>query len=386
MPPAAVFVHIGAFKTGTSYLQHRLAGARPDLAAAGVLCPGERGWSDQVRGLDEVLGRGKGARLRGGTPRWDSLVSTIQAWHGHRAVLSFEFLSLARRHQVRRLVDDLAPCDVHVVLTARDLVRVVPAMWQEVLQGGQSWTWRQYVETVQSPLGHQVPPGRGFWRAQDLARIVRTWSTAVPVERIHVVTVPPAGTPPQELWLRFTAAIGIDAAVGAGSADTAAASVRANASLDPAAAELMRRVNLAVEGRLDRPAYDRVLKFFVAKQVLADRPPTARVTLSAEQVGWAQRRGSQLAAELESLGVRVTGDLADLVGAQTVAAVPAEAPAEEVLDAAVEVIEALAVRLGSATRRKPAASVDDSRGRRPPAIGSRRPSRLLRAAYERLRP
>lgn len=383
MPPADVFVHVGAFKTGTSYLQGRLGAARPALAAAGVLYPGERGWSDQVRGLNHVLGRTDGSGRRTGRKHWDDLVATIHAWDGPAAVLSFEFLSLARAPQAQRLVDDLAPSDVHIVLTARDLVRVVPAMWQEVLQGGQTWSWQQYSETVTSPWGHRVPPGRGFWRAQDLARIVGTWSSAVPVERIHVVTVPPAGATPEELWLRFATASGIDPATGLDHESAEAAPTAANTSLDPAAAELMRRVNLAVEGRMDRAAYDRVLKFFVAKQVLAARSEPGRVALSAEHVAWAQRRGARQAADLAALGVHVTGDLADLVGA----ADPVQPPDpchDEVLDAAVEVIAALAVRDATA-RRLPRAAPggDPQRTRRP--IGSARVSRLVRAAYERFR-
>lgn len=375
-------MHIGAFKTGTSYLQRRLAAARTDLAAAGILCPGERGFKDQVRGLNQLLGRTDGTGRRARHRHWDELVATIHGWDGPAAVLSFEFLSLARSRQAQRLVADLAPCDVHVILTARDLVRVVPAMWQEVLQGGQAWTWEQYCETVASTWGHAVPPGRGFWRAQDLPRIVRTWSSAVPVDRIHVVTVPPEGAPPEALWHRFAAAAGIDPAAGLDAAGSQAAAPAVNASLDPAAAELMRRVNRAVEGRMDPARYDRVLKFFVAKEVLAARAESGRMALSAEHVAWAKRRGAHLAAQLDALGVQVTGDLGDLVGAADPVR-PHDPRPDEVLDAAVEVIAALAVR--DATERRPRAALGGAppRGLRP--IGSARVSRLVRAAYERFR-
>lgn len=384
MPPADVFVHIGAFKTGTSYLQGRLAAARTDLAAAGMLCPGEDGWKDQVRGFNHVLGRTDASGRRARRTHWDNLVATIHAWDGPAAVLSFEFLSLARSGQVQRLVADLAPCTVHIVLTARDLVRVVPAMWQEVLQGGQAWTWQQYCETVISPWGHKIPPGRGFWRAQDLPRIVRTWSGAVPVDRIHIVTVARSDAPPELLWHRFAAATGIDPRTGTGRDALEMTPALANASLDPAAAELMRQVNREVEGRIDRAGYDRVLKFFVAKQVLAARTEPGRVALSAEHVAWAQRRGAQLAADLDALGVQVTGDLGDLVGAAEPVET-AEPRTEETLDAAVQVIAALAVRDATARRRSAATRTGAAPRRLGRAIGSARVSRLVRAAYERLR-
>jgi len=383
-----VYVHIGAFKTGTSFLQSRLWACRDDLSEQGVLFPGERGWSDQVRALSHVAGRLDSLGRRVPAEAWDELVRTILAWPGRTAIVSFEFLSIARSRQAQQLVADLAPAQVHVVVTARDLVRGVPAMWQEVIQGGQTWSWPQYVETVTSAVGRTVPPGRAFWRAQDLAEVVRRWSKAVPVERIHVVTVPPAGTPTEELWRRFCVATGITHSDRLCADDAAP-----NESLDPASTELMRRINLAVEGRMSRAVYDKVLKLFVAKRVLAARAGPGRVALSAEQVRWAQDRGRQLAADLGRLGVPVVGNLDDLVGSAVIA--PSRLPeAEEVLAAAIDVIQALSIRLGESRRGRPGPNDlepvtdrDRADAAEPPAttIGSRPVSRLVRTTYERFR-
>jgi len=374
-------VHIGAFKTGTSFLQHRLWAERVELAQQGVLFPGERGWGDQVRALSHVADRPDNHGAPVPAQPWDEMVQAITTWPGSTAVLSFEFLSLLRPRQAQRLVRDLEPAQVHVVLTARDLVRVIPAMWQEVLQGGQTWSWPQYCETVTSPLGRTVPPGRGFWRGQDLPAVVRRWATAVPVERIHVVTVPPAGSPPEGLWRRFATATGIEPEAAPGVATPRAP----NESLDPAATELMRRVNLAVEGRMGRAVYDRVLKFYVAKKVLAERAGPDRVTLSPADARWACARGAEMAGELARLGVNVIGDLDDLIGSADVRSSP-EPSTDDVLAAAVDVIAALAQRVGNPPRGPGPGGAD-----LPPAaplaapIGSRPVSRLVRTTYERLR-
>lgn len=385
MPPA-VFLHVGAFKTGTSFLQSRLWDRRTELVQQGVLFPGERGWSDQVRALSHVAGRLDSHGQRVPVQPWEDMVASILSWRGHRAILSFEFLSLARSKQARRLVADLAPAEVHVVLTARDLVRVVPAMWQEVLQGGQTWSWPQYAETVMSAVGRTVPPGRAFWRAQDLPDVVDRWATAVTVDRIHVVTVPPVGAPAEELWHRFCAATGIEDAARLETEDA-----RPNESLDPAATELMRRINLAVEGRMSRAVYDKVLKLFVAKRVLAARAGADRVAMSAPQVRWAQEKGRQQGAELRRRGVHVVGDLDDLVGSAVVTESPVP-EIEDVLDAAIDVIEALSLRLGERRGRGRGADVDAAgdqpvRDAVPPeaTIGSRPVSRLVRTTYERFR-
>jgi hypothetical protein len=383
----AVYVHIGAYKTGTTYLQQKLLANQNGLAAQGTRFPAWRGWGDQVRAFHHVLGRADPHARKNPAEAWRRLVDAVSEWTGERSVLSYEGLSLATEDQVRRVVADLgAGGEVHVVLTARDLVRVIPAMWQEVLQGGQSWTWPQYAETVTSRLGRTVPPGRNFWRAQDLVKVLEPWSAVVPVERIHVVAVPPIGAPPGALWERFCAALGIEPGVAP------AEPARINESLDPASAELMRRINVAVEGRLDQAVYDRVLKSIVAKDVLASRAESTRVALTDEQAAWARERGRAMATELQDRGYRIIGSPDDLVGGS-----PGEneqASPDEVIDLAAHVIEALATRLHSeitSGRRKrrgaePEGTADGQPSPEPHrTAGSRPASRLVRQAYERLK-
>ena len=61
-----VYLHVGTFKTGTSYLQSVLAHSKEQLSDDGVLWPG-RAWADQVaatKGLVEQSpwqGRGMGS-------------------------------------------------------------------------------------------------------------------------------------------------------------------------------------------------------------------------------------------------------------------------------------------------------------------------------------
>jgi hypothetical protein len=55
-----VVLHVGAMKSGTSYLQRLLMENRELLGERGVLLPGQS-WRDQVRGVVDVLDR-QGAR------------------------------------------------------------------------------------------------------------------------------------------------------------------------------------------------------------------------------------------------------------------------------------------------------------------------------------
>jgi len=51
-----VYLHIGAFRTGTTYLQQVLRLSHEALAEQGVLFPGNQRWRDQVAGVRDLLG------------------------------------------------------------------------------------------------------------------------------------------------------------------------------------------------------------------------------------------------------------------------------------------------------------------------------------------
>ena len=120
-------------------------------------------------------------------------------------------------------------------------------------------------------------------------------------EHVIVVTVPPSGAPPDVLWNRFCAAIGADPSVVP--PDVGAV----NESLDVAGAELLRRLNVLAAPTLAPHVYDREVKWFVAKEVLAARSGPDRVRLDKADTAWARTEGRQLADGLRALGVRVRG-------------------------------------------------------------------------------
>jgi hypothetical protein len=390
------YLHIGGYKTGTTYLQRRLIDGRAALRASGVLMPGTKGIGEHVRAGKVIMGR---PDLRGQpipAQAWYGLRDEMLVFEGHSAVYSYEELCAATREQARRMVDDLAPADVRIVITVRDLVRVIPAAWQEIMQGGQQWTWEQYVATITSRAGRAVPPGRTFWRNNDVVAVAKRWADAVGPDALTVVTVPPTGAPSDLLWNRFCAAIGADPTVVAPDLGSA------NESLDIASAELLRRFNVKTADSLPTHVYDREVKWFVAKDVLAGRSGPDRVQLDGAKVAWARREGQRTADGLRELGVRVEGDLAELVGSPAEPAPPAAPTSEEMLDAAIDVIAALVARLGD----REAQEADRARRRRgqpaaggPVAIAGSEPAvpppakvtararklagRLLRESYDR---
>src|SRR4051794_21641979 len=136
-------------KTGTTYLQQLMYANRGSLREAGILLPG-KSWGRQVRGVQDVMRMGRRdpfvrPQSRGA---WQDLLDEVFAAPELTSVISVEFLSLAGRHGVRRVMESLAGADVRVVLTVRDMVPTLPSHWQTLVHNGAKFSWPRYLEEV----------------------------------------------------------------------------------------------------------------------------------------------------------------------------------------------------------------------------------------------
>ena len=262
---------MGLPKTGTTYLQGLLAENRDRLREAGVLYPfvrpgGMFHGAVDVRGSHEKFGLD--ADLVAGT--WAELCARARAFEG-TTLLGHEVLGGATPEQVAAALDPLAGLEVHVVVTARDLGRQSTAHWQEEVKLGDARSFADLErEELRADTGRDAGPDAGgrrprFWHAQDAADALRRWTSAgLPLERAHLVVVPPPGAPADELWRRFAEAAGIDAGV----LDPTSAPA-ANPSLGVAEVALLRAVNRELAGRLPAGEYHRLVKRGWAETELA---------------------------------------------------------------------------------------------------------------------
>lgn len=329
-----VVLHVGSMKSGTSYLQSLMTTNRELLTTRSLLFPG-RGWRDQVSGVAEVLERERVA-IPPQEGAWQSLVDEIAAWHG-TGLISMEFLGPLGLRKIERVVSSFPAGTVEAVVTARDLNRSIPAMWQETLKNGRAFTFDEYVDAIRRHDG----PGNAFWREQTIAAMCHRWSDVLGVDRVTLVTVPPPGAERAVLWHRFAEAIGIDGSDVEGPP-------KGNESLGAASVEVLRRLNARVED-LTYSEYVPIVKHRLAKKVLALRreqePP-----LGFEVPEWLPELSTRMIGRIRELGVRVVGDLSDLNPVPVPGAHPDSVPAEERLDAAVAGLEAL-VRASQGRRR-----------------------------------
>lgn len=305
-PAPDVYLHIGAMKTGTSYLQQLLVENKQALADDGVLFPGDPGWGEQVRGVRDVLKLAADDEMRESMQgAWDRLLAEIGSHGGRAALMSMEFMSFARPPRARALVESLAPSDVHVILTVRDAGRVLPAQWQESTQNRGTASWADYTAAVlEGPeSGNRV--WRTSMRALNIPRMLSVWAPLVPPERLHVVLVPPPGAPSTLLWERFAAAVGVDPA------HYRPPRKRRNESLGYASADLMRRANVDLRD-LPLSSYQRTVKSYLCKQVLAARTGEPSITMTSALAGFAAGWNQTMTDAIAATDGQVYGDLDDL--------------------------------------------------------------------------
>lgn len=311
-------LHVGLLKSGTTFVQARLAANLPELERQGVLFP--MPWRRQVRAVSDL------ASASGGAKAWSNLVGSVRD-HPGTVLISMEFLAPIAEDRIRRIVADFPDARVEAVITVRDLGRVVPAMWQETLQNRRSWTWSEFQQAVRSESG-QV--GKRFWRQQDVDKIARHWCNVLGPEQVTVITVPPPGAPSELLWERFCAVAGLAPA-------TWEAAPRANESLGVASALLMGRLNAVLGDDVDGALYNKAVKKRLAKQVLAARKGE-EPAIGFSVPSWLRKRSTARSAALTDTGVRIVGDVAELEPLDVPGANPENVPVEDQLDAAVDAL------------------------------------------------
>ncbi len=386
-----VLLHVGTPKTGTSYLQDVLFRNRDVLREHGILYPADRFDGHFLAALDLMRLTWGGLETQA-VGAWDRLAGQIRDWPG-TSIVSHEILSTASPTQIDQALTSLGDgVEVHVILSVRDLVRQVPAEWQENVKHRSLVSYARFLEMIRDPT-RDTRIGSWFWGAQEIPDILDRWGAILPPEQVHLVTVPRSGAAPDELWRRFSRAFGLDGI------ELDLAAERANPSLGVPETALLRLVNKRVTPVVDPPDYRPLVRELLAHQTLSRRTGSARLGLPPATHEWVQELSRTWTDEVEKRGYDVVGDLTDLVGQPADAFTdPDTALPADLLAPALDAIKALLVE-GSRLRRSEAtlaAELDQTRrdlelARRTPAertvqaLEARPAGRRALGVYRRLR-
>jgi hypothetical protein len=329
-----IYLHVGTMKSGTTYLQQLFDLNKDRLADQEIL------WQGATRNRDAMLAF-LGSRRSNRPPerRWQGFSRRVRRYPGD-VLISCEIMAPWKHKATQRLRDELGDADVRLLVTARDLTKVVPSHWQETVKNGATLAWKEWIGRVcQGP--EATDSGVRFWRGQYLPEVLDAWSTIATPGQVYVVTAPQHAVGPEVLWTRFAAALENPPAA-------VEQPTRSNPSLGAVSAELMRRMNARLTS-LGIPYYSGVFKRELAKQILVKHAKEEpRIGLSRHEHEQIRGIAETMVAQVRQSGATVIGDLADLVPgdwAGTGAADPGESTDAELLDAAILGLVGLGVRV-----------------------------------------
>jgi hypothetical protein len=297
-----VYVHVGAPKTGTTYVQDLLFRNRERLAQEGLLYAADR-FDDYFMASLDLLGLDWGGLGGEALGAWDRLIGRIRDWPG-TAVISHEILASASPEQVQRALVGLGSAELHIVYSARDVGRQFPAEWQETVKHQRSTSFATFLD--EKVADYEAGGSDWFWTVQNWPQVLRRWGDSIPPSRVHVVTVPPAGSRHDLLWDRFRTLLGIQPEW------CSIASDRANPSLGAAETSVLRAINERVRGKLSNADYRYLVREQLAHLTLAKRGAADRATLPPSLDPWARALTTTWVTQLQGAGYDVRGDLDEL--------------------------------------------------------------------------
>ncbi len=302
LPVGARLLHIGPPKTGTTSLQAAFWTARDVALAQGVRYAGTTRHS--ARAVLAVTGRPSFAEDRASPPieHWNALLREVRAAREPRVVISSEGFAYARPEVIPRIIDDLDPARVQVVVTLRPLPLLLSSEWQEQTQGGLEMAFDTWLDHLfRRP---EDPVSVAFWHRQRHDALIARWARVAGADRLTVVVADDAD---HGFLLRaFERLTGLAAGTLAPDPELA------NRSLTLPEIEAIRALYVAFrEAGMSRPLFYRVVRMKVAAYMKTRLPDPAEPRIETPR--WALERAAEVALEMVSSiaasGVRVIGDL-----------------------------------------------------------------------------
>ncbi|MFJ9536591.1 hypothetical protein ACIRPX_04960 [Streptomyces sp. NPDC101225] len=303
LPSGCRLLHIGPHKTGTTSIQGALFAAKDQLPAHGVEFPGRT-----RHPMEAVLAAVARPGMMGDAvpteQHWSKLVQEVRATGDRTAVVSSEFFADADDDEtIARIVEQLGGDRVHVLVTLRPLVRIMPSQWQQYVQNGLRMGYEDWLEHMLRKAPYEQP-NPSFWRRHRHDRLVERWVRAVGPERVSVVVVDDRDR--DGLMRTFEALLGLPAHLLRSVPDTA------NRSLTLAETEMLRNLNKEFRGNgLPDELYSRLVRngaVMHMKNTCSPTPQDVKISTPQWAAEAAARIGGEMVDGITRTGARVLGD------------------------------------------------------------------------------
>ena len=305
LPPGARLVHIGPPKTGTTAIQGSLAQARAAMAERGVVYPGRE--RQHYRAAQAIVGKTKGDVPPAAEMKpWNTLVKNVHLAGRNRVVVSSEFFGEADDDVAREMAEEFGAENMHVVITLRPLVQLLPSAWQQYVRNRLRTPYNKWLDGLFNPVPG-APVRTTFWKRHSHGDLVERWATILGPDHVTVIMVDESDR--THLMRTFEKLTGLPEGLlvpepGSG-----------NRSLTHGETEVIRQINIEF---IKRGWPDSVYRQLVppglvlAMQDRTPAPDEPRTQTPAWAIARASERGADDAARIEALGVRIVGDIAEL--------------------------------------------------------------------------
>jgi hypothetical protein len=378
LPEGSRIVHIGPHKTGTTALQASFWNNRAAAEQQGVhyASNGRHALSAVLAGIEHGSPWTPNKRP---PPRWlwTRLLNDIRSSNAKRVVLSSEYFADARPESAARVVKELDPERVQVIVTIRPLSRIFTSQWQQFVRNQNTTPFEEFLKKHLDDPHPAEPPV--FWRRHRHDDLVKRWAELVGPDHLTVVALDDSD---RDMVLRA-----FEQLTGLKTGTLEADPTIQNRSMTLPEIETIRAFNIAFK-KMELPSllYQRIMRVGATHvmQQRTPRPDEPRIELPDWSVEPIREIATEMVNGIRAAGVRVVGDLEDMLAVPK----PRVGPGPEVsvtpevaASAALGVLIASGLARGTAelTVDEDVEATDDVTAPQPPPVVNE-PPELLRVS------